>query len=159
MSKKFNPKDAVSAKLGKVYPIIDGTRYLWLNVKNINCKVSISSDDVPRLGTLVTGSRVTGLAYSGTMTIYKVDAVVDDMIQQMADTGVVPYFDIQTVNEDETAGNGRDVKLIKDCHIDGEIDIAKLDGEGSFLEQEVGFKANSVQPLEKFSNTTSIIEG
>lgn len=159
MAEIFKPKDAVSAKLGKCFVIIDGTRYLWLNVKSIECKASVSSTDVSRLGTLVTGSRVTGLSYSGTMTIYKVDAVVDNMVQQMADSGVVPYFDIQTVNEDPTAGNGRDVKLIKDCHIDGDIVIAAMDGEGEFLEQEVGFKAGGVEPLEKFSNTTSIIEG
>ena len=93
------------------------------------------------------------------MTIYKVDAVVDNMVQQMADSGNIPYFDIQTVNEDPTAGNGRDVKLIKDCHLDGDIVIASMDGEGEFLEQEVGFKAGGVEPLEKFSNSTSIIAG
>ena len=159
MGESFKPKDAVSAKLGKCYVAIDGTRYLWLNVKNMACKANIESTDVPRLGSFVKGSRPTGMSYSGTMTIYKVDAVVDNMVQQMADSGNVPYFDIQTVNEDPTAGNGRDVKLIKDCHLDGDIVIASMDGEGEFLEQEVGFKAGGVEPLEKFSNSTSIIAG
>lgn len=159
MAEIFKPKDAVSAKLGKCYVIIDGQRYLWLNVKNLECKAAISSADVPRLGSFVTASRPTGMSYSGKMTIYKVDSVVDDMVQQMANTGEVPYFDIQTVNDDPTAANGRDVKLIKDCHLDGDILIAAMDGEGDFLEQEVNFRAGGVEPLEKFSNSTSIIAG
>ena len=159
MAEIFKPKDAVSAKLGKCYVIINGTRYLWLNVKSLEAKAIIESTDVPRLGSFVTASRPTGMSYEGTMTIYKVDSVVDDMVQQMAASGNVPYFDIQTVNEDPTSGNGRDVKLIKDCCLDGDIVIAAMDGEGDFLEQEVNFKAGGVEALEKFSNSTSIIAG
>jgi hypothetical protein len=159
MGEVFKPNDAVSAKLGKCYVIIDGQRELWLNVKNIEVKATIDSTDVPRLGSFVKGSRATGMAYSGTMTIYKVNPRIDNIIQQMADTGLVPYFDIQTVNEDPTAKNGRDVKLIKDCHLDGDIVIAAMDGDGEFLEQEVNFNAGGVQPLEKFNADTSIIAG
>jgi hypothetical protein len=159
MPEIFKPNDAVSAKLGKCYVIIDGVRELWLHVKSIEVKATIDSTDVPRLGSFVKGSRATGMAYSGTMTIYKVNPRVDNIIQQMADTGLVPYFDIQTVNEDPTAKNGRDVKLIKDCHLDGDIVIAAMDGDGEFLEQEVGFNAGGVQPLEKFNADTSIIAG
>lgn len=159
MGEVFKPNDAVSAKLGKCYVIIDGQRELWLNVKSIEVKATIDSTDVARLGSFVKGSRATGMAYSGTMTIYKVNPRVDNMIQQMANTGLVPYFDIQTVNEDPTAKNGRDVKLVKDCHLDGDITIAAMDGDGEFLEQEVNFNAGGVEALEKFNADTSIIAG
>lgn len=149
----------VSAKLGKCYLVINGVRELWLHVKDLEFKATIDSADVPRLGTFVKGSRVTGMGYSGKMTIYKVNSRVDDMVQRMADTGFVPYFDIQTVNEDPTANNGRDVKLIKDCHLDGDIVIAQMDGNGDFLEQEVNAKASGVVPLEKFNANTGIIAG
>lgn len=159
MSEILKPKDVVSAKLGKVYVIIDGTRELWLNVKNIKVTASIENADVPRLGTTKKGSRNVGLSYSGTMTIYKVHSAVDDMVQHLADTGEVPYFDIQGVNEDPTAKNGRDVKLFKDCNIEGDIDIFGLDSEAEWVEQEVNITVDSVQPLEKFANSTSIIAG
>lgn len=155
----MRPKDAVSAKLGCVYVTIEGRRELWANVKNIEANADISSADVPRVGTLVTGSKVTGISYSGKMTVYKVHSAVDDMVQQMADTGIIPYFDVQTVSEDPTANSGRDVKLLFDCHLDGTIKIAGLDSDGEFQEQEVGFRAAGCKPLEKFSNTTSIIAG
>lgn len=155
----FKPNDAVSAKLGKCYVIIEGRRELWLHVKNCEFKATIDSTDVPRLGSFVKGSRATGMSYSGTMTIYKVNPRVDNIVQQMANTGLVPYFDIQTVNEDPTARNGRDSKLIKDCHLDGDVVIASMDGDGDFLEQEVSVRASGVEPLEKFNANTSIIEG
>lgn len=159
MGEVFKPNDAVSAKLGKCYVIINGVRELWLHVKNLEFKATIDSTDVPRLGSFVKGSRATGMAYAGKMTIYKVNPRVDNMVQQMADTGLVPYFDVQTVNEDPTANNGRDVKLIHDCHLDGDIVIASMDGDGDFLEQEVNVKAGGVKPLEKFNADTSIIVG
>jgi len=159
MAEIFKPNDAVSAKLGKCYVIINGVRELWLNVKNIEVKATIDSTEVPRLGSFVKGSRATGMSYSGTMTIYKVNPKVDDIVQQMADSGMVPYFDLQTVNEDPTAANGRDVKLVKDCHLDGDIIVAAMDGDGEFLEQEVNFNAGGVQPLEKFAAGTSVIAG
>jgi hypothetical protein len=71
----------------------------------------------------------------------------------------VPYFDIQTVNEDPTAGNGRDTKLIQNCHLDGDIVVAAMDSDGEFLEQEVGFRASSVTSLEKFDATSGVIAG
>lgn len=159
MDKVLNTQKLVSSKLGHGYITINGQRELWLYLRKIEMKATINSADVPRLGTLVNGSRVTSMNYAGTITVYKVNPKVDNMVQQMADTGFVPYFDIQTVNEDPTAGNGRDVKLIKDCHIDGDIIIAQVDDEGEFLEQDVGVKASSVQPLEKFTADNGIIAG
>lgn len=155
----FNPRDTVSAKQGKVYVLINGSRELWLNVKNISCKANIENADVPRLGTMVKGSKTTGMSYSGSMTIYKVHSGVDDMVQQLAETGVVPYFDIQTVVEDKTSGNGRDAKLITDCVLDGDIELVGIDADGEFIEQEVGFNASGVTYLEKLRNTTSIVGG
>jgi hypothetical protein len=157
MAEVLHPNQVVSAKLGKCYVIIDGETKLWLNVKNVKFTANIASSKVTRLGAFVDGSRATGMGYSGTMTIYKVNPQVDNIIQSMADKGLVPYFDVQTVNEDPTADNGRDVKLFKDCHLDGDIDIAGMDGDGEFLEQTVNVKASGVIPLEKFKADTAII--
>ena len=159
MSEVLHPNQVVSARMGKCYVIIDGVRELWLHVKDIKVTANISSTNVTRLGSFVEGSRATGMGYSGTMTIYKVNSRIDDIVQKMADTGLVPYFDIQTVSEDPTANNGRDVKLIKDCHLDGDIDIAGMDGAGEFLKQSVNVKASGVIPLEKFKADTAIIRG
>ncbi|MCK9616024.1 MAG: phage tail tube protein [Candidatus Omnitrophica bacterium] len=158
MGQKFNPKDAVNAKLGSCYVTIDGTRKLWLQVKEVKGTANISDADVPMLGTLEKGSKITGIGYSGSMTIYDVDSAVNDMVQKIGSTAVVPYFDLQVSNEDQTSSSGRRVGIFTDCHISGDIDLMKLGGD-DFLMQEVNFKAAGFTPISKFSNTNSVIAG
>lgn len=159
MAEVLHPNQVVSAKLGKCYVIIDGVREHWLNVMSVKVTANIASSKVTRLGAFVEGSRATGMGYSGTMEIYHVNSRVNNIIQRMADTGLVPYFDIQTVIEDPTPKNGRDVQLVKDCHLDGDIDIASINGDEDFIKQTVGFKASGVIPLEKFKADHAIVQG
>lgn len=159
MGEAFNPQDAVSAKLAKGFITIDGRRELWLHIKNFEMKANIRSKDVPRLGAFVDGSKATGMGYSGKMTIYKVNGTIDAMVQRMAETGETPFFEIQTVNEDPSTKNGRDVKLYSGCHLDGDIVLSSGDAEGDFLEQEVNVKAQKMKILEKFTGTSSVIVG
>ena len=158
MGQKFNPKDAVNAKLGSCYVTINGSRKLWLQVKEVKCTANISDADVPMLGTLEKGSKITGIGYSGSMTIYDVDSAVNDMVQKIGSTAVVPYFDLQVVNEDSTSSSGRRSGVFTDCHVSGDIDLMKLGGD-DFLMQEVNFKAAGFTPTFKFSNPNSVITG
>lgn len=155
----FNPKDTISAKLGKVFVILDGTRYHWMNVKNIEVKGSVENGEIKRLGSYLTQFRQTAVAIEGEMTVYWVDSTVQDIVLKLINDGVQTYFDVQGVCEDPASNSGKNSYLFTNCVWDGDVPFFKADADGEFLEQETGFKVNGIQKLEGFTNTTSIVTG
>lgn len=155
----FNPKDTISAKMGKVFVIINGTRYLWMNVKNIEVKGSVETAEIKSLGTYFTKFRQTGIELEGTMTAHWVDSTVQNMVLDLIKNNVQTFFDVQGVSEDPSSSSGKNSYLFTDCIIDGDIPFFAADSDGEFLEEEITFKPNGIQQLEGFTNSTSIIEG
>ena len=149
----FNARDTISAKMGKVFVIIDGSRYHWMNVKTIEVKANVSNGEIKRLGTYLTQFRQTGVELEGSMTVFWVDSTVQNMVLDLINNGV------QGVSEDASSRSGKNSYLFTDCVWDGDVPFFTADSDGEFLEQETSFKPNGVQQLEGFTNTTSIIAG
>lgn len=153
MSKVMDSNDAVNAKFAEVFATVDGRRYHLLSCRNFEGTVSISTEEVPRLGAVVIGHKAVAAEISFTMTIYKVTEMFDDLVEQFIKTGVMPRFDIQTSNEDPAAGGlGRTTKVYNDCTLDGDVLQSLADAEGGFIEQEISGFAESYTRPEKFVN-------
>lgn len=155
----FNPKDTISSKMGKVFIIIDGRRYHWMNVKNIEVKGAVETAEIKSLGTYLTKFRQTGVALEGTMTAHWVDSTVQDMVLDLINNNVQTYFDVQGVSEDPSSRSGKNAYLFTDCVLDGDAPFFSADADGEFLEEEITFKPNGIQKLSGFTNNTSIIAG
>lgn len=155
----FNPKDTISAKMGKVFIILDGTRYHWMNVKNIEVKANVSNAEIKRLGSYLTQFRQVGVELEGTMTVYWVDSTVQNIVLDLINNNQQTFFDVQGVSEDTSSASGKNSYLFTNCLWDGDIPFFASDADGEFLEQETNFKPNGIQQLEGFTNTTSIIAG
>lgn len=156
----FNIKDAVSAKEGMVFTIIDGQRYKWMHVIDIEVNAAHDSGEVKTLGDRQTKKRNTGVTIEGKMTTHWVDSTVQNMVLQLVAEGKETFFDVQGVLDDPSSNSGRNVYLFPDCIVDGDIPLFKADADGEFLEQEINFIVNGKPiQLEGFTNNTAIIAG
>ena len=155
----FNPKDTISAKMGKVFIILDGRRYHWMNVKNIEVKGSVETAEIKSLGSYMTKFRQTGVALEGTMTAHWVDSTVQNMVLDLINKNEQTFFDVQCVSEDPSSRSGKNAYLFTNCVLDGDVPFFSADSDGEFLEEEITFKPNGIQKLAGFTNSTSIIAG
>ncbi len=148
----MNMMDAPVAKYAEVFVTLKDKRYAMLMCKNFEGKASISTQDVPRMGTLIMGKKATSVELSFTMTIYKCTEIFDDVIEEFINTGVLPQMDIQISNDDPTASMGRSTKVFNDCVLDGDVLLALAGSEDDFIEQEIsGFAGGFTRP-EKYTN-------
>ncbi|MBQ6092991.1 MAG: hypothetical protein IJL00_04900 [Clostridia bacterium] len=155
MSKVMDSDHALNAKFAEVFCTIDGRRFHLLSCKNFEGTVNINTEEVPRLGAVVTGHKAVAAEISFTMTIYKVTEMFDDLVEKFIKTAVMPRFDIQVSNEDPAAsGIGRSTKVYNNCTLDGDVLQSLADAEGGFIEQEIsGFAEDYTRP-EKYVNPT-----
>lgn len=161
MSKEiFNVKDVVNAQEGMVFLIIDGQRYKWMNVIDIEVKANPNSGEIKSVGKRQIGKRNTTVSVEGKMTAHWVDSSVQNMVLQLIADGKETFFDVQGVNDDPSSNTGRNVYLFPDCVLDGEVPLFKLDTGSDFLDEEISFFVNGKPiQLEGFANDTAIIAG
>ncbi len=144
--------DAPVAKYAEVFVTLDGKRYAMLMCKNFEGKASISSQDVPRMGSIIMGKKPTTVELSFSMTIYKCTEIFDDVLDAFINTGVMPTMDIQISNEDPATSMGRTAKVYNDCVLDGDVLLSLAGSEDDFIEQEIsGFAGGYTRP-EKYKN-------
>lgn len=143
--------DAPLAKFAEVFVTYNGQRMAMLMCKNFEGKASISTQDVPRMGSVVMGKKPTSVEISFSMTIYKCTEIFDDILENFIKKGVMPTFTIQTSNEDPATSIGRSTKIYNDCVLDGEVLLSLAGSEDDYIEQEIsGFAGDYTSP-EKFS--------
>jgi hypothetical protein len=148
----MNTQDAVTAKFAEVFATVDGKRYSLLMARDFEGKASISTQDVPRLGSVVVGKKATSVELSFSMTIYKCTEIFDDLVERFINTGVMPTFDIQTSNDDPAASVGRSTKIYNNCTLDGDVLLSMTGSEDDFIEQEIEGFCESFTRAEKFTN-------
>lgn len=151
-TKIMNTNDAPIAKFASVFVTRNGRRYAMLMCKNFEGKANISTQDVPRMGSVIMGKKPTTVELSFSMTIYKCTEIFDDVLDEFIKTGVMPLLDIQTSNEDPATSIGRSTKVYNDCVLDGDVLLSLAGSEDDFIEQEIsGFAGGYTRP-EKFNN-------
>lgn len=148
-------KDTLSAKLAKCFlkvPNENGgfNRYNLFLAKKLEAKFEKKKTDVPRLGTIVTGHKSTGLNLTGTMTLYYATSLFRKMLLEFKETGKDIYFEIQITNEDPTTSLGRQTTILKNCNIDSGT-LALFDATSDDpLEEEVAFTFDDFDMPEEF---------
>ncbi len=153
MNDKFmNEQDAPSAKQAECFVTVNGQRYTACFAKKFEAKANVSTKEVPVLGKLMKGRKVTGMEGKFSMTIYKVTELFDDILETYKNTGYMPTFDIQVSQHDKATSIGRSTKIYRDCIIDGEMLLSAFDAEGDFIEQTVEGYYNDYDPAEKYKN-------
>lgn len=152
----MNEQDAPSMKLAECYVTIRGQRYKALFAKEFEAKMNIETKEVPVLGKPIKGHKVTGATIKFSMTIYKVTEIFDDLVEEYKNTGLLPTFDIQTMNEDPASSMGRSTKIYKNCMVDGDVLLSCFDADGEFIEQTIEGYCSDFERPEKYANIQGI---
>lgn len=146
----LNPQDVPSARLAELFCTLDGRRYSMLNAKSFEATASIENADVPRLGSMITGKKPTGMEVKLSMTVYKCSPMFDNVIETFKNTGVMPTFECQVTSSDGATSIGKDTKIYHDCMIDGDVLLSMFDAEGEFVEQEIEAFAMDYSTKDKY---------
>lgn len=148
----MNTKDAVLAKFATVFCTIGDNRYAMAMAKDFEAKANVSTKEVPKLGSVITGHKATGVKLSVKMTIYKCTEIFDDLIEDFIKTGILPTFDIQISNEDPSSSVGASTKIYNDVVLDGDVLLSIAKSGDDFIEQEINGYATSYGSESKFKN-------
>lgn len=138
MGTLLKAKDTVSASLATCYCDIEGTRYNFMQMINLEATLEKNKTEVPILGKTGKGNRSTGWTGSGSATLHYNQSVLRKLLERYKNTGEDIYFNTVIENYDPTSNAGRQVVTLIDCNIDGGV-LAKFDADGEYLDEDVDF--------------------
>ncbi len=145
----MHARDAIHGAQGKAYVTVEGNRYLFAQLINLEARMDKTKTQVPIMGRVAKGNRSTGAEYSGSATFYFNTSIFRKLLKRYKDTGEDVYFDIQVTNEDKSSTVGRQTTILIDCNMDGGI-IAALDADAEYLEDSIDFTFEDWDMPEEF---------
>lgn len=149
--------DAISGQEGTLYANIDGNIVAVAECKTINAKIAKEKQEFKALGYRGKQHKATGWSGTGSMTVYFVTSMWTKMILKYVKEGVDTYFKLTFTNDDPTAEEtGRQVITLIDVNLD-DAEIAKLDTESSFLDQQLNFTFSDIDMSEEFKRNKGVI--
>jgi hypothetical protein len=151
----MNAKDAVYGGLASCFVTINGRRLNFLNLKEFESKQSITLKDIQVLGTLSTQHKAAGGKGTWTATAHLNQSHFRAVAAEYQRTGVMPYFDIQTTNDDPTSAVGRQTIIHHDC-LFGEVILSKIKAGEEVLEESLSGTFNSWTIPEMFKELDGI---
>ena len=128
--------DAIAAKLAECYLTINGNRYNFMQIIDMEAKVEKTKASVPRLGTVMVGHKSVGMEGTFSGTAHYNQSVLRRALVDYKDTGEDVYFEMQIINDDPTSDAKRQEVIFYDCNTDGGV-LAKFDGDGEYLDEEI----------------------
>ena len=90
------------------------------------------------------------MTQTGTMTIYYGTPLFLDMVARYIRQGVMPYFTLQTTNEDPTTTVGAQTVAYYNCKLSGTIPLSILDADTDMLTMDISFTYEDFEILSTF---------
>ena len=147
----MHARDAIHGAQGVAWVTIEGNRYKFAQLINIEANADKTKTQIPIMGRVSKGNKATGMEYTGSATFHFNTSIFRKMLKHYQDTGEDTYFDIQITNEDGSSQVGRQTVILKDCNMDGGI-VAALDADAEYLEDSFDFTFESFELVEEFKN-------
>ncbi|MEC1696180.1 phage tail tube protein [Schinkia azotoformans] len=142
--------DAISAKEGTVYIIIDGKSYEYAELVSLKAEIKYIKADVKCVGKRMKGSKIVGAEGTGSIKVHYHRPENRMMALEYARTGKSPIMDIQAINADVTSRAGKQTTLLKDIVPDGAL-IVQIDGDSDdLLYDEFDFTFDDFDFLDQF---------
>ncbi len=145
----FSGSNAVSCRQAKAYMVIGSETVELFYAKSLKANYKKQKKEIRALGNAMTAFKSAGGTGSGTLVIYEVTSRFKQMFVDYIKTGKDAYFNLHIINEDVTANNGRESKVLVNCNFD-EITVASFDTSDDVLEQTLQFTFEGIELLDKF---------
>ena len=148
----MHARDAVYGSEAKCFVTLNDRRYNFMHMTEFEGIYTINSQQVPILGKVGFGNKAAG----GSGTWSGVAHFNQSILRRVADhyqkTGEMPYFEIQTTNEDRTATVGRQTIIYHDCLITGDVVLSKFQAGDELLTEEISGTFESWDMPETFAD-------
>ena len=151
----MNAVDAIYGALAECYVTIDGNRYNLMQMVNFDSHFQSNIVDVPILGRITKGHKMTGGSGSWSGTLHYNTSVFRQWILNYKKTGKLVPFEIQVTNEDESATVGRQTIVLKDCLLD-DVTLAKFDANDAILDEDLSGTFDDFEMPETFANLSGM---
>lgn len=148
-------KDTVNGAAGKVIVTIDGKNIEVAGMRNITTNAEIQSSDMRVVGTRTIQDKPNGAKLTGTGNIYYGTDLFTSMVLQYINTGTMPEFTIQIINDDTATSVGTQSMAYYGCHLTGTVPMSILNSEEAMLNYDFNFAYTRVAQLSAFNAPTS----
>ena len=147
-------RDALNGKSGKAFMTIDGKNYEMFGLKKFQSDAEFQEADFKVVGTTLVQKKTTGVALTGSATIYYGTPMFLQQLQTYLKTGRLPYFTIQITNDDPSTSVGVQTVALYNVKL-AKMPVAMLDADSEWLESEISFSFTNVEVLSAFHDPSS----
>ena len=151
----MNAVDAIYGALAECYVTLDGNRYNLMQMVNFDSHFQSNIVDVPILGRITKGHKMTGGSGSWSGTLHYNTSIFRQWILTYKRTGVLTPFEIQVTNEDESASVGRQSIILKGCLL-SDVTLAKFDANDAVLDEDLSGTFDDFEIPESFANLSGM---
>ena len=147
-------RDALNGKSGKAFMTINGKNYEMFGLKKFQSDAEFQESDFKVVGTTLVQKKTTGVALTGTATIYYGTPMFLQQLQTYLKTGRLPYFTFQITNDDPSTSVGVQTVALYNVKL-AKMPIAMLDADAEWLEQEISFSFTNIEGLSAFHDPSA----
>ena len=102
-------QDAINGKAGKGFMVVDGQNIELFGMKKFESSAEVQTDEFSVVGSVVDQTKVKGLKYSGTATVYYGTPAFLKILMEYKRTGRFPLINFQITNDDKGSSLGSQV--------------------------------------------------
>lgn len=147
-------RDALNGKSGKAFATIDGKNHEMFGLKKFQSDAEFQETDFKVVGTTLVQKKTTGVALTGSATIYYGTPLFLEMLRTYLKTGRLPYFTFQITNDDPSTSVGTQTVALYNVKL-SKMPVAMLDADADFLEEEISFSYTNVEVLSAFHDPSA----
>lgn len=142
--------DGVDGKAGSAFMVKNGRNIELFGIKKYQADAEIQTAEFPVVGALINQTKVKGVKYTGTMTIYYGTNEFLDCLEEYKKTGRFPTINFQVTNKDTGTSVGSQTVMLYGVVL-SKIPIAMLDDSADYLQEEIPFTFTDHKVLTAFN--------
>ena len=142
--------DALSGNSGFVTGTVNNQVRQLAEISSISATVAKEKSAFKCMGFKGTQHKTRGWNGTGSITMYVISSVWNEMVDDYIKTGKDVYFDMVVTNEDEGSTAGTQRVSLSRCNLDS-LEIAHFDTAAEYLTVSTNFTFENTDLLEKFN--------
>lgn len=149
-------RDTVNGAEGQIFITVDGKNIEMASMRNITVQAEMQDNDMRVIGTRLIQNKTNGAKLSGSGNIYYGSNLFLDMLLEYINTGVMPEFSIQIVNNDPSTSIGSQNMIYYNCKLTGTVPMSVLNDEEAMLNYDFSFSVGRVARMESFKEPVQL---
>lgn len=141
--------DGINGKAGSAFMVKNGQNIELFGLKKYETNAEVQTSEFPVVGSLIDQTKVKGIKYSGTLTIYYGTPEFVNILSEYKRNGRFPEINFQVINQDKGSSVGTQIVAIYGVTLT-KIPIAMLDDSAEYLQEDIPFNFTDFEVLEGF---------